>query len=266
MDTVVLESVSKIFRHRPALFNWLGQERGGRTRALDNVSLRVSPGEVLVLLGPNGSGKTTVLKLISTVLLPEEGRVLVEGSDTRHQANRVRKHVGFAVASERSFFPRLTARENLEFFAALDDVPRVSRAAMIDRMLKQTGLSDAADSLVMKFSSGMQQRLGIARALLKTPSVILLDEPTRSLDPGSATRFWRLVRDMKERGSTVLLATHSFNEAAAVADIVAVLHQGALAGSLPVRNTTTVENLRSFYFDTTGDADESIGIWAGSCA
>lgn len=123
MSAIILESVSKTFRHRPALFNWMGRERAGETRALQNVSFNVAAGGVLVLLGPNGSGKTTALKMVSTMLLPDTGRVLVEGADTLTESHRARKHVGFAVASERSFFPRLSARENLEFFAALEKRP-----------------------------------------------------------------------------------------------------------------------------------------------
>src|SRR5258708_4175179 len=108
MDSIVLESVSKVFRHRPALFNWMGRERSGKTLALDDVSLSVSAGRVLVLLGPNGSGKTTTLKLVSTMFLPDAGRVMVGGFDTRSNPDQVRKQVGFAIATERSFFPRLS--------------------------------------------------------------------------------------------------------------------------------------------------------------
>lgn len=257
MDSVVLESVSKRFRHRPALFNWMGKERAGETRALDDVSLTVARGKVLVLLGPNGSGKTTMLKLISTMLLPDAGRVLVEGANTQSEPGRVRPHVGFAVATERSFFPRLSARENLDFFAALEDVPRRSRPSKVEAMLQRTGLADAADTLVMKFSSGMYQRLGIARALVKEPSVILLDEPTRSLDPASATHFWNVVRGLPSNGATVVLATHSFSEAAAVGDDVAVLHRGRLAGFRKIAGAN-MEQLRVFYFQTTGEVDESV--------
>ncbi|PYX91291.1 MAG: hypothetical protein DMG71_20535, partial [Acidobacteria bacterium] len=232
MNSVVLESVSKVFRHRPALFNWLGRERRGETRALDVVSLSVPAGRVLVL-------QTSILKLVSTMLLPDSGRVLVEGADTLREGHRVRKHVGFAVASERSFFPRLSARENLNFFAALDDVPRKLRGEKIDEVLAQTGLLEAADTLVMKFSSGMYQRLGIARALIKEPSILLLDEPTRSLDPVSATHFWHLVRGLSERAATVMLATHSFTEAVAVGHFVAVLYQGSLVGCGPLSSYTT---------------------------
>jgi ABC-2 type transport system ATP-binding protein len=256
MDTVVFESVSKIFRHRPALFNWMGQERGGDTRALDDISLTVKRGEVLVLLGPNGSGKTTMLKLVSTMLLPDRGRVLVEGEDTQQGSQKVRRNVGFAVATERSFFPRLSARENLDFFAALDDVPHKTRSQRIGQMLDRVGLSDSCDTLVMKFSSGMYQRLGIARALIKEPSVILLDEPTRSLDPASAGHFWNLVRDLPaHHRATVLLATHKFSEAIAVGDNVAVLLGGQIAGYKRVAGTN-VEDLRSYYFEKTGEIDE----------
>jgi len=253
MKAVVLESVTKVFRHRPALFNWMGRERTGETRALNEVSLSVPAGEVLVLLGPNGSGKTTTLKLVSTLLLPDSGRVLVQGADTLTQGAQVRKHVGLAVAAERSFFPRLSARENLDFFAALENIPRKAQSGKVDEVLHQTGLLAAADTLVMKFSTGMYQRLGIARALVKKPSILLLDEPTRSLDPPSAARFWDLVRELAGSACTVLLATHSFNEAAAVGDTVAVLHQASLAAQQRVSARTSVDELRAFYFASTAE-------------
>src|SRR5271163_4580701 len=131
MDQVVFESVSKVFRHRPALFNWLGRERAGETIALKDVSFSAARAEILVLLGPNGSGKTSALKLISTILLPDAGAVRVGGFDVQSDAGEVRRQVGIAVAGERSFFPRLSAWENLEFFAALDEVPRRERPSRI---------------------------------------------------------------------------------------------------------------------------------------
>jgi ABC-2 type transport system ATP-binding protein len=263
MDSVVLQAVTKIFRHSPALFNWMGRERGGETRALDQISVAASSAQILVLLGPNGSGKTTILKLISTMLIPDEGHVMVGGADTQTDPQQARRQVGFAVSGERSFFPRLSARENLDFYAALDDVRLPERRRRIELMLQQTGLLDAADTLVMKFSSGMYQRLGIARALIKQPSVILLDEPTRSLDPASATHFWNLVRSLSDGGTTVILATHSLLEAAAVGDFAAVLRQGRLAGYRKIA-ATDPEELRSFYFHTTGEVDERSLLTAGS--
>jgi ABC-2 type transport system ATP-binding protein len=261
MSAVVFNSVTKRFRHRPARFNWFGQERGGATEALQSVSLEVAAGEALVLLGPNGSGKTTALKLISTMLLPDDGAVTICGADTQQDGDSVRRKVGFAVANERTFFPRLTARENLDFFAVLEDVPRAERGQRIEEKLARTGLADAGDTLVMKFSSGMYQRLGVARALLKDPAILLLDEPTRSLDPGSALRFWPFVRQLLAAQTTVVLATHNFQEAAAVGDRVAVLRRGSLIAQRQIAArqaglSSSVEDIKAFYFQATGDVEE----------
>ncbi len=252
--SVEFESVSKIYRHHPVLFNWVGRERSGETRALEDVSLTAAPGEVLVLLGANGSGKTTLLKLICSTLLPDNGRVLVQGEDTRQNSGQVRRAVGFVVASERSFYPRLTARENLDLFASLDEVPRGRRAPRVDGALEMAGLSEAGDTLVMKFSSGMFQRLGIARALLKQPSVLLLDEPTRSLDPVAAARIWQLVRDAAAQNSTVILATHQLDEAVSVGRSVAILRRGRLAAARKITAQTSGDELRALYFQALEDA------------
>jgi ABC-2 type transport system ATP-binding protein len=254
MDSVVLESVTKVFRHRPAMFNWMGRERTGETRALEKLSLKVPAGRILVLLGPNGSGKTTTLKLVSTTFLPDAGRIMVGGFDSSSEAGQVRRQVGFAIAAERSFFPRLSGRENLDFFAAWDEVSRRCRRERVCSVLTSTGLLEVADTLVTKYSSGMYQRLAIARALLKQPRCLLLDEPTRSLDPGSASRFWGLVRELRDQGTTILLTTHSFSEAAAVADLIAVLEKGRLAGLRKMAGDTA-EQLRDFYFSSTPKTD-----------
>jgi ABC-2 type transport system ATP-binding protein len=260
MERVVFESVCKSFRHRPALFNWMGRERSGETIALHNVSFSAAEGEVLVLLGPNGSGKTTALKLISTILLPDAGSVRVENFGTKREGRRVRRHVGIAVATERSFFPRLSARENLEFFATLDEVPRPDRAARCAAVLRDTGLEEHADTLVMKFSSGMYQRLGIARALVKRPSVLLLDEPTRSLDAGTTAHFWNTIRALARQRTTILLATHNFAEAAAVADRLLLLQRGHVLADRAVAHGDNADALRSFYFRMTGEIDEASDI------
>lgn len=260
MDRVVFEAVRKVFRHRPVLFNWMGRERAGETEALKQVSFSAVAGEVLVLLGPNGSGKTTTLKLISTMLLPDAGSVRVAGLDTRRDAGRVRKQVGIAVATERSFFPRLSARENLEFFAALDEVPRRERPKRIEEVLHDTGLEEQADTLVMKFSSGMYQRLGIARALVKRPSVLLLDEPTRSLDAATTAHFWTTIRALAQQQATILLATHNFAEAAAVGDRLLLLLRGEVLAGRNLQGGESTEDVRSFYFRMTGELDEAAGV------
>src|SRR5579884_2086277 len=163
IDSIVLESVSKIFRHKPALCNWIGRECALPTFALRDISLAVRSGSILALLGPNGSGKTTLLKLIATVLLPDAGTIRIDGHDASTDTNRARSQVGISISTERSFFPRLSARENLRFFAALDNVRGAARNRAIELRLAQTGLLEAADILVTKFSAGMYQRLAIAR-------------------------------------------------------------------------------------------------------
>lgn len=236
----------------------------GTTRALHEVSFSLAEGKVLVLLGPNGSGKTTTLKLVSTSLLPDSGRVLVRGKDTHRDSNFVRQNVGFAIANERSFYPRLSALENLDFFAALNDIPRKMRKQRIEQLLDRVGLVDEADTLAMNFSSGMYQRLGIARALLKSPSIVLLDEPTRSLDPASAGHFCKLVRELGDDGAAILIASHNFQETAAVADSVLVLKQGKMMGHWQIsaknalRRTApvvTTTEIRKFYFQAIGESD-----------
>lgn len=253
MEQVVFESVSKRFRHRPALFNWVGKERTGETVALKDVSFSVASAEVVALLGPNGSGKTSTLKLISTMLLADAGTVRVGGFDAQCEASEVRRQVGIAVATERSFFPRLSARENLDFFAALDEVPRRDRPRRVEEVLRDTGLEEQADTLTMKFSSGMYQRLGLARAIVKRPSVLLLDEPTRSLDAAATAHFWETIRALARQNTTIFLATHNFAEAAAVASRLLLLHRGELLSDRALHQGESADELRALYFRMTGE-------------
>lgn len=244
MYSIVLDSVHKLFRS--GFFSSGSVE----TCALRGVSLSVLPGEVISLLGPNGSGKSTTLRLISTVLLPDRGTVIVNGASTGGDAPLVRRQVGFALASERSFFPRLTMRENLMFFATFENVPWRDRARRADDVLAKVSLEPHAGKQVMKLSSGMHQRLAIARALIKSPSVLLLDEPSRSLDPAAANQLWELIRNLAAQEITVLLATHNFAEAVATSDRVAVLQKGELLGMCNARKLT-VERLQNYYREIT---------------
>ena len=260
MSAIVIDSVRKSFRHRPSIWPCGRGKRSDDAVALADVSLQVDRGTVQVLLGPNGGGKTTLLKVISTMLLPDSGTVFVEGFDTRVQEREVRQRLGFVVANERSFFPRLTARENLEFFSVLDEVPGRRRRSRVLDLLNTVGLPEHADKLVMNFSAGMYQRLGIARALLKKPSNLLMDEPSRSLDPGSATELWRLIRGLAGSGVAVLVASHNFQEAAAVADRITILSRGIVRGECRVDQCASAERLREFYFDCLGGSNYSSDV------
>jgi ABC-2 type transport system ATP-binding protein len=207
--------------------------------ALRGVDLAVRQGEILGLLGPNGAGKTTLLKILSCLVLPDEGQALVGGIETERETV-VKAKIGLVHSDERSFYWRLSARENMRFFARLYNVPGPRIESRIDELLELIDLTDAADRPFSTYSSGMKQRCSIARALLHDPPILLMDEPTRSLDP-SASRSLRefVLEQLKGRdGKTVLLATHDLREAEQLADRVAILVRGK------VRQIGTVDEVR----------------------
>jgi len=201
--------------------------RAGIVQALRGVDLRVREGEIFGLLGPNGAGKTTLLKIFSCLVLPDRGRALVGGHDTR-QEYLVKRSIGLVHTDERSFYWRLSARENLRFFARLYDVPGRRIESRIEELLRRVDLLAAADRPFSEYSSGMKQRVAIARALLHDPPILMMDEPTRSLDPISSLSLRRFILDELSRrdGKTILLATHNLREAEAVADRIAILVDG----------------------------------------
>ncbi len=201
--------------------------RAERIHALRGVDFQVSEGEIFGLLGPNGAGKTTLLKILSCLILPDSGRAVVGGEDTAHEA-KVKPKIGLVHSDERSFYWRLSGRENLRFFACLYDVPRKRTAGRIDELLRRVDLVEAADQRFSDYSSGMKQRLAIARALLHDPPILFMDEPTKSLDPQSAMNLRAFVMDeLKNKdGKTILLATHNLHEAEVLCDRVAILVKG----------------------------------------
>jgi ABC-2 type transport system ATP-binding protein len=211
-------------------------------------------GQVLFVLGPNGSGKTTLLRLASGALLPDAGQVLVEGHDTSAEPEILHRNVAYCIGVDRSFFPRLTVRENLDFFAAFENIPSASRRPEIERVLAAAGICEFRDVLAMKLSSGTYQKLGIARALLKNPAVLLLDEPARSLDPGASEHLWEAVRNLADCGSCVIVASHNFQEAIRCGDRIAVLSGGNLLATRSTEEDVTIEELQSFYFGLVGES------------
>ena len=202
----------------------------GSTVALDNISLTIEQGEVVALLGPNGAGKSTLLRILGTTVVPEQGSVLVAGLDAQADPPGVRRRIGVALGDERSWYWRLSGRRNLEFFAVLAGFSRAAARRRADDLLTEVGLAEAADRRFDGYSSGMKARLSLARALLAEPPVLLLDEPTRTLDPIAAADFRQLALQLAgERGRTMLFATHDLHEAAAVATRVVVLARGLIA-------------------------------------
>jgi len=198
--------------------------------ALRGVTFDVDAGEIVGLLGANGAGKTTLLKILSTLVLPDDGRAEICGLDVTRRAREVRALVAPVAADERSLEWRLNARENLLFYAALCGVRPADARKRVDELLERVELRASDNKLVGQFSSGMRQRLLVARALLREPRVMLLDEPTRSMDPIAARAFRNLVRDeiVERQGCTVLIATHDPEEALELCDRVAIMDRGRL--------------------------------------
>lgn len=221
------------------------------TDSVSGVSFAVAPGEFFGLLGPNGAGKTTLFKLLSTAITPDAGTATVAGFDVVREPGEVRRRLTPVLANERSLNWRLSGRENLKLFAALYGIHGARARTRIDEVLAAVELSDVGEKMVANFSSGMKQRLSIARALISEPSILLLDEPTRSLDPVSARNFRTFLREdiAGRRGCTVLLATHSSDEALGLCDRVAVLNRGRLLAT-----GTPEKLLREF-------GDERYRVW-----
>ncbi len=235
---IYLETVQKSFPRRRTVKELLAHpfRRAESVEALRGVSLEVAPGEIVGLLGPNGAGKTTLLKVLCGLVLPDQGRAEVMGVAVG--SGRLPEVLGLVHGEERSFYWRLTARENLEFYARLHGVPAGRRGELIEHLLARVRLADDADRRFGDFSSGMRQRLAIARALLADPPVLLMDEPTRSLDPVSAAelRHWVIDELHGRDGKSILLATHNLHEAETVCHRVAILSQGRiLADASPER-------------------------------
>ncbi|HEX2884684.1 MAG TPA: ABC transporter ATP-binding protein [Candidatus Limnocylindria bacterium] len=199
-----------------------------RFRAVDGVDLRVAEGEVFGLLGPNGAGKTTTMRMLATLLEPTAGRATVLGHDLVREARAIRRRLGAVLPGERSLYWKLTARENLEYFAALYHVPPGVTRDRIDRVLEAVKLTDRADDYVEKYSTGMRQRLVLARALLPDPSLLLLDEPTVGLDPQAARDLRERVLQLRDEGRTILLTTHYMEEADQLCDRIAIIDHGKI--------------------------------------
>ena len=229
-SAVVLDRLTKSFAKQRGWRSILTGARPEPVRALTDVSCEVRAGEFFGLLGENGAGKTTLFKILATLVTPDVGSATVNGFDVMRSPDRVREVLAPVIADERSLHWRLSARENMRLFAALHGLRGANAARRIDELLVLVNLVEAADRLVSGFSSGMKQRLLVARTLLARPSVLLLDEPTRSLDPISARAFRRFLREdvVLAQGCTVLLATHNAEEAFELCDRVGVLHRGQL--------------------------------------
>jgi ABC-2 type transport system permease protein len=221
-------SLTKRFARQKGLDGLLRPSRREEVVAVDGVTMSIKKGELFGLLGPNGAGKTTLIKLMSTLVLPSSGDALVAGYPLR-DGEAVRRRIGLVTGEERSFYWRLSGRENLRFYASLYGLSGEQTRARVQELADLLELHEVLDHRFDTYSSGMKQRLALARGLLNDAEILFLDEPTRSLDPSSAARLRETIRGLAhDHGHTVVLVTHQLGEAEQLCDRLGIMRRGRL--------------------------------------
>jgi len=203
--------------------------RGGGVVAADSVTFSCRPGEILGLLGPNGAGKTTTLRMLGTVLRPTAGKATVAGHDVVSEPLAVRRAIGYLSAST-GLYGRLTGRETLEYFGKLHGLDDRALKERVRELLDVFDIAEFADVRCEKLSTGMRQKVSIARTMVHDPPVLILDEPTLGLDVLVASTMIRFIEDCRARGKCVLFSTHIMSEAERLCDRIAIIHRGRLRG------------------------------------
>lgn len=221
---IQVRDLTKVYRvrERHGLFHTLSRE----IQALRGVTLDIVPGELFGLLGPNGAGKTTLIKCLTTLLIPTSGTARVNGYDVVREGAQVRASVGCMLMGERGLYWKLTGRENLLYFAALYFVPPRERERRVAALIERLGLQELADRPVESYSSGQKMKLAFAKALVNDAPILVLDEPTNTLDVHSARELRAVVRELNAEGRTIVYTTHLMAEAEALCDRVAIVDRG----------------------------------------
>jgi ABC-2 type transport system ATP-binding protein len=227
--------------------------------AVNDISFDVRPGELFGLLGPNGAGKTTTTKMLTTLLIPTSGNAYILGMDVVEQAEALRSRIGFIFGGERGLYWRLTAEQNLRYFASLYNVDPSVAKTRIPYVLELVGLKDRANEKIEGYSRGMKQRLHIARTLLHNPEILFLDEPTIGLDPVGARELRAIVRTLQAEKKTILLTTHYMLEADELCQRIAVINHGhIIALDTPEGLKKNVSDLSVIELDVAGILPDTI--------
>ena len=224
MDVVHVDNLTRVYTFTQGFFK---RERI-QTLAVDHISFRVGQGELFGMLGPNGAGKTTTIKLLTTLLLPTEGQALIMNHNVATHPQEVRQLINVIYGGERGLYPRLTARQNLQYAADLYDVESTQTEKRIHELLNLVGLQKRADERVENYSRGMKQRLHIARGLINDPKILFMDEPTIGLDPEAAHDLRQTIKRLTGQGKTIFLTTHDLWEADQLCDRIAILKHGKI--------------------------------------
>ena len=202
-------------------------ESRGEVRAVDGIDFDCQSGEVFGLLGANGAGKTTTLRMLATILKPTGGSASLNGYDVIAAPEDVRRSLGFYSAST-ALYPRLTGRETLEFFARINGYPANQVNRRVEALIERFGIAEYADARVEKLSSGMKQKISIARTIVHDPPVLIFDEPTVGLDVMAALEMQRVIRELRGEGKCIIFSTHIMSEAEKLCDRIAIIHQGRI--------------------------------------
>lgn len=202
-------------------------ESRGEVHAVDGLTFDCFPGEVFGLLGANGAGKTTTLRMLSTVLRPTGGSATLMGHDIAREPEAVRKSLGFYSAST-ALYPRLTARETIDFFTRINGYPKEQVDARVSELVERFGITEYENGRVDKLSSGMKQKVSIARTIAHDPPVLIFDEPTVGLDVMNALEMVKVVRELKAEGKTILYSSHIMSEVEKLCDRIGIVHRGKL--------------------------------------
>jgi len=240
--------------------------RGPFIEALKGINLRIKEGEIFGILGPNGAGKTTLIKILCTLVIHDSGEVYVNGHDPRKETGEVLRNLQAVLPESRGFNWRLTGKQNLEFYALLYGLSDTDAKERIDYLLDFTNLTDRADDGYQRYSTGMQRKLLLCRALLRNTPIIVFDEPTTGLDPNSAQEFRTMIieRLVKKEGKTILMSTHNLPEAQELCDRLAILERGkiiALGTPDNVRHLAIEDRYLKIVFNSAlfGAEEETLG-------
>ena len=202
-------------------------EGRGEVHAVEGIEFECESGQVFGLLGANGAGKTTTLRMLATILTPTAGSARLMGHDIVRDGEEVRRNLGFYSAST-ALYPRLTGRETLEFFARVNRYPAERVRARVDELVHRFGIEEYADARVEKLSSGMKQKVSIARTIVHDPPVLIFDEPSVGLDVINALAMQKVILDLKEQGKCIIFSTHIMSEAERLCDRIAIVHRGRI--------------------------------------
>ncbi|HYJ34192.1 MAG TPA: ATP-binding cassette domain-containing protein [Candidatus Binatia bacterium] len=226
----------------------------GDIPAVRGVSFTARPGQVFGLLGRNGAGKTTTLRMLATILVPTSGTATVAGYDIVQKPAEVRRRIGY-LSGDTKLYDRLTGKELLQYFGALAGMPKSAIASRMTELTEPFGLSDLLDVRIGRMSTGMKQRVSIARVVFHDPEVLIFDEPTAGLDVIGARNVLRLIQDLKGKGRTVIFSTHIMTEAERICDEIGIIEEGRLLTDGPletVRSRSSSRSLEDVFVDVVG--------------